>query len=113
MYNGDGSATLINLGAVTEFGKPVVEGMPVEMALGADLSFGSAKADLIGLAATLWWALRRSWPPSGATALTLAVMAERDAMASSAPKVMLAIAAILREERADAALAAVEAIVNA
>jgi hypothetical protein len=115
MYAGNGTATLIDLGAVTEFGQPVVEGMPTEMALGIDLSRGSAKADLVGLASTLWWALQRTMPPGGATPPTLAQRAEELAARGGplAPTVLQAIAAILRADTASAALAALEAIMVA
>jgi len=115
MYAGDGTAILIDLGAVTQLGQPVVEGMPPSMALGIDLSRGSAKADLVGLASTLWWALRRTMPPSGSTPLTLAQQAEELAAGHEplASQVLQAIAAILRAESADAALAALGAIVAA
>lgn len=115
MFSADGTATLIDLGAAAKFGAEVVEGMPPEMALDADIIHGNATADLVGLACTLWWALHRTLPVSGTTRLSLAARADALIVAgeSSAPQVHSVIAHILRAESAQAALAATDAILLA
>lgn len=56
MFDGDGTATLIDLGAATKLGEFVYEGIPRSMSLGLAIDRGDARVDLASLATTLWWA---------------------------------------------------------
>lgn len=104
MFDGVGAATLIDLGAATRFGEPTFEGAPEAMALGRDVTVGSALVDLACLASTLWRAAQRFDATSSMSASALAAEAER--MSDSEP-FLLVIAHILRAQSAAAALEAI------
>ena len=106
MFDGSGAATLIDLGAATRFGEPTLEGVPESMALGRDVSVGSAAVDLACLASTLWWAARRFDAATGMSATKFADYAE--AQSSDGEPVLRAVAIILRAESAAAALAVIQ-----
>ena len=115
MYASNGSATLIDLGAVTEFGKPMKEGIPPVMAMGISLEVGRAEVDLVGLASTLWLALYHVYPTIDTTPQAFAQRAKESAAtdASPASRVLQAVSRILLAVNAADALEAVEAIMAA
>ena len=102
MLTPSGAATLIDLGAATRLGERTREGAPEALALGRDVDVASVGVDLACLAATLWRAARRAADaPAGIGAAEIAARADAEGGA-----VMRAVAAILRADSAEVALAA-------
>ena len=113
MFNGDGTATLIDLGAATEFGGIVREGIPDVMALGLNIGEGNPKVDLVSLAVTLWWAtygFSESPLPTECSPLVLLRLANEKVALNDHSSVASAIAAILSAETASGALETTVAI---